>query len=99
MPALAAIMAYKHAPPLAIVDHTNHERIGVVLVRQNRAYVAMRVSMVRSRERLGSVVARQHAAAVGGEQNSIRIARVHQNIVYNHLGTAHVFPRLTAIYG
>ena len=78
---LSVITREKHAAKLAVIHHPHVDRVGIFLIRHDRGYVAVGISVIGSRPCSGPVARRQNPAAIGRQQNAVRVSRIDEYIV------------------
>ena len=77
LPALSAVAGGENSTELAIVHDSHQHRAGVVFVRQNRADITVSVAVIGGFETLRSVIAGQNPTAIGRQQHTVGVSRIH----------------------
>src|SRR5260370_17907108 len=78
-------------------DDPGVERAAVIIIEQQRPYLAMRESTIRSGKCRSGIFALQNSSAVSRQQQAAGIARIEINIIDHHTGRGHQMEALAAI--
>ena len=84
-PTLPSVLGEEEAAQLLIVDHSHVQTAWVLAIDHHAADHAMRKTAVRAGVMVKTVVAGEHSAAIGGQQDALRLARIDEDVVDDHV--------------
>ena len=70
-----------------------------MIVRNDSCDLAVSKAGVRAGKAESSVVARLHTAAIGSQQDSLRIAWINQDVIHDHVSLSDALPGATCVGG